>query len=78
MRWREGGQEPVLMKKDEVYKVEFDLWNTSYVVAPGHALRFSISSSNYPRFSVNPNNGKLLPRIYLFLISRSNNKNNNL
>jgi len=60
MRWREGGLEPVAMKRGEVYKVEFDLWNTSYVVAPGHALRFSISSSNYPRFSVNPNNGLLL------------------
>eukprot|EP01036_Dinobryon_divergens_P027208 gene27208-35939_t len=52
MRWREGGQTPVYMKRTEV--------NTSYVVAPGHALRFSISSSNFPRFSANPNNGILL------------------
>lgn len=36
------------------------MWNTSYVVAPGHALRFAISSSNYPRFSINRNNGALL------------------
>lgn len=60
MRWREEGASPVYMKKGEVYKVEVNLWNTSYAVAPGHALRFSISSSNYPRFSVNPNNGLLL------------------
>jgi len=33
------------------------IWNTSYIVAPGHALRFSISSSNYPRFGINRNNG---------------------
>jgi len=60
MRWREGGLEPVYIEKDKVYKVEFNLWNTSYVFAPGHALRVSISSSNFPRFSVNPNNGVLL------------------
>lgn len=60
MRWREGGVEPVFMKKGAVYDVEINLWNTSYVVAPGHALRFSISSSNFPRFSANPNNGVLL------------------
>mmetsp|Transcript_16047 Transcript_16047/g.11574 ORF Transcript_16047/g.11574 Transcript_16047/m.11574 type:complete len:599 (-) Transcript_16047:241-2037(-) len=60
MRWREETLTPVYMQKDEVYKVELNLWNTSYVVAPGHALRISVSSSNYPRFSVNPNNGVLL------------------
>eukprot|EP01039_Chlorochromonas_danica_P009613 gene9613-10628_t len=60
MRWREGGAQPVYLEKDKVYQVEVNLWNTSYIVAPGHALRFSISSSNYPRFSVNPNNGLLL------------------
>lgn len=36
------------------------MWNTSYVVAPGHSLRFALSSSNYPRFSINHNNGALL------------------
>lgn len=60
MRWREGGLEPVYMQNDTVYSAYISLWNTSYVVAPGHALRFAISSSNSPRFSVNPNNGLLL------------------
>jgi putative CocE/NonD family hydrolase len=60
MRWREGGLDPVYMTPNEVYKVELTLWNTSYVVAPGHTLRFSISSSNYPRFDINRNNGILL------------------
>lgn len=57
MRWREGGVEPVLMKKREVYEVNMNLWNTSYILAPGHSLRVSVTSSNNPRFSVNPNNG---------------------
>jgi hypothetical protein len=60
MRWREGGQTPLSMAPGEVYAARLSLWNTSYVVAPGHALRFSISSSNFPRFDVNPNNGILL------------------
>ena len=44
----------------EVYEVSISLWNTSYVVAPGHALEFYIQSSNEPRFHVNKNNGVLL------------------
>eukprot|EP01032_Pedospumella_encystans_P010476 gene10476-12239_t len=60
MRWREGGLTPVMMKPNEVYEVTASLWNTSYAIAPGHALRFAVTSSNYPRFSANPNSGKLL------------------
>ena len=60
MRWREGGLTPVYMEKRTVYKVEMNLSNTSYIIAPGHALRFSVSSSNFPRFNANPNNGLLL------------------
>jgi hypothetical protein len=60
MRWRNGGLEPQYMSKGEVYEAYISLWNTSYVVAPGHALRFALSSSNYPRFSINYNNGILL------------------
>jgi predicted acyl esterase len=60
MRWRYGGLTPLSMAPGEVYEVKLSLWNTSYVVASGHALRVSISSSNYPRFDVNQNNGILL------------------
>jgi putative CocE/NonD family hydrolase len=59
MRWRDLANTalPQPMQPGEVYEVLVDLWNTSYVLAPGHRLHVSISSSNYPRFSVNPNNG---------------------
>ena len=60
MRWRETTLEPVYMEKGTVYKITVDLWTTSYIVAPGHQLRVAISSSNYPRFSVNNNNGVVL------------------
>jgi len=60
MRWRNGGTTPQYLKAGEVYPTSISLWNTSYVLAPGHSLRFAISSSNYPRFSLNANNGLLL------------------
>jgi putative CocE/NonD family hydrolase len=60
MRWRKGGVTPVYLEKGTIYEIKVSLWNTSYVVAPGHALRISVASSNWPRFSVNPNNGLLL------------------
>jgi hypothetical protein len=48
------------MTPAEVYKIEINLWNTSYVVAPGHSLRFAVQSTYYPRFSVDNNNRILL------------------
>lgn len=61
MRWREEpGQEPVYMEKDKVYEITLELSQTSWVIPAGHSLRFSVQSSNNPRFSVNPQNGLLL------------------
>jgi len=60
MRWRNGGLTPQYLTKGEIVQAHASVWNTSYVIAPGHALRVAISSSNSPRFSVNPNNGLLL------------------
>jgi len=59
MRWREY-EGPIPMIPGTVYEVTISLWNTSYIYSPGHSLRFSVSSSNYPRYSVNPNNGNRL------------------
>lgn len=33
------------------------LWTTSFIWATNHSVRVDISSSNYPRFAPNPNNG---------------------
>lgn len=62
MRWRNGGLTPQYLSANmnDVYETTLTLWNTSYVLAPGHALRVAISSSNNPRFDVNRNNGILL------------------
>jgi hypothetical protein len=41
-----------------VYEYKIDLWSTSIVFNCGHRIRLEISSSNYPRFEINPNTGK--------------------
>ena len=37
------------------YPVTIELYPTSLVFAKGHKIRLDISSSNFPRFDVNPN-----------------------
>ncbi|MFX0084661.1 MAG: CocE/NonD family hydrolase [Candidatus Hodarchaeota archaeon] len=38
-------------------EVIIDLWSTAYQFNVGHKIRIAISSSNYPRFAINPNTG---------------------
>ena len=57
MRWRESSTTKVLMLPGQFYKITIDLWPTAYIFNVGHSIRVAITSSNYPRFSVNPNNG---------------------
>lgn len=44
---------------NRIYEVKVDLWTTSIVFAKGHAIRLSVSSSNYPRLEKNMNIGLL-------------------
>lgn len=62
MRWRLGGDTfwpvaPTPVVPGQIYRVEVDCWNTSYVFNKGHRLRVAVSSSNSPRFKANPNLG---------------------
>ncbi|WP_058186912.1 CocE/NonD family hydrolase [Terracidiphilus gabretensis] len=41
----------------KVYEIHLDLWPTSMVFFKGHRIRLEVSSSNFPRFDRNPNNG---------------------
>lgn len=56
-RYRNSFEKPELMKPGEIYELEVDLWSTSLIFNKGHKIRVAISSSNYPRFDVNPNTG---------------------
>ena len=40
-----------------VYELSFELYPTACRFRKGHRIRVDISSSNYPRFDVNPNTG---------------------
>lgn len=62
MRFRNGMEEAKFMdgSNSTVYNALIDLWSTSYFFAEGHILKISISSSNYPRFDVNPNSGSTI------------------
>lgn len=49
----------VAAQSERIYEVKIDLWATSLVFAKGHAIRLSVSSSNYPRLEKNQNVGLL-------------------
>jgi putative CocE/NonD family hydrolase len=56
-RFRDSFTKPELMTPNEVYQLSFPLYPTSNVFKRGHRIRIDISSSNFPRFDVNPNTG---------------------
>jgi len=59
-RLRNGVDREELITPGEIYEMEIDLNYTAYTVVPGHKLGLAISSSNYPRYRVNPNTGEPL------------------
>lgn len=59
LRYRNGGTaEP--LESGKVYACTFPLYPTANRVRAGHRIRLDVSSSNYPRFDVNPNTGDAL------------------
>jgi putative CocE/NonD family hydrolase len=62
MRYRDSLSRAELMKPGEVYKATIHLYPTSNVFAKGHRIRVDVSSSNFPRFDLNPNTGEPLQR----------------
>ena len=61
-RYRNGYERPELLTPGEPYELAFQLFPTSNVFKKGHRMRLDISSSNWPRFDVNPNTGGPLGR----------------
>ena len=56
-RYRNGWERPELMTPDQPYELVFKLYPTSNIFRRGHRIRLDVSSSNWPRFDVNPNTG---------------------
>jgi hypothetical protein len=59
-RFRDSLQQEKLMKPGRIYPFTIKLYPTSNVFKKGHRIRVDISSSNFPRFDVNPNTGEPL------------------
>ncbi|MBI1982925.1 MAG: CocE/NonD family hydrolase, partial [Acidobacteria bacterium] len=59
-RYRDSLEKPAFMKPGEVYAFTIEMYPSSLVFKRGHRIRLDISSSNFPRFDVNPNTGEPL------------------
>jgi putative CocE/NonD family hydrolase len=62
VRVREGYYEETFMEPGEIYEVQIELPPVSNLFNKGHRIRLDISSSNFPRFDVNPNTGEAIGR----------------
>lgn len=63
VKTRNGFEEaaPPLQGQEDVVEIEVDMWSIAWVFDKGHRIGLHISSSNYPRFDVNPNTGAEQP-----------------
>lgn len=59
-RFRDSLKQEKLMQPGAVYPLTIKLYPTSNVFKRGHRIRLDVSSSNFPRFDVNPNTGEPL------------------
>ena len=68
-RFRNGWTHPVPLVPGEVYELVFQLYPTSNIFKAGHRMRLDVSSSNWPRFDVNPNTGGPLGREHRYEVA---------
>jgi putative CocE/NonD family hydrolase len=59
-RFRESLAKETLMRPGEIYPLSIKLYPTSNIFKRGHRIRVDLSSSNFPRFDLNPNTGEPL------------------
>jgi hypothetical protein len=57
-RYRNSSEKPEPLKPGEVTEITVDCWSTSIVFNKGHRIRAIVTSSNYPRFDLNPGTGE--------------------
>lgn len=60
MSYRNGRHTRDLINPGEIYEVDLEPFPTANVFKKGHRIRVDISSSNFPRWDVNPNTGEPL------------------
>jgi putative CocE/NonD family hydrolase len=62
LRFAKDPRKEVFAKPGKIVEVTIDLYTTSNLFLKGHRIRLDVSSSNFPRFDVNPNTGEPLWR----------------
>ena len=65
LRHAENSVHPRLHAAGVVARIRVTLFPTTKLFLPGHRIRLDVSSSNFPRFDVDPNTGEpegLAPR----------------
>ena len=58
LRYADDPEHPRLATPGEVRRIRITLFPTANLFLPGHRVRLDISSSNFPKFDVNPNSGE--------------------
>jgi uncharacterized protein len=59
-RYRNGAASAEMLEPGRPYEFTIEMYPTSILFRHGHRIRLDISSSNFPRFDVNPNTGEPL------------------
>ena len=59
-RYRDGrrAEDVRMMQPGEAAKLDIDLWSVALTFEKGHRIAVHVTSSNFPRFAVNPNTGE--------------------
>ena len=61
-RYRNSWTKPEMLTPEEPAELTITMWPISNVFKKGHRIRLDVSSSNFPRFDVNPNTGEPVGR----------------
>ena len=68
-RYRESLAAEKPMTPGTPYELTIEMYPTSLVFQRGHRIRLDVSSSNFPRFDVNPNTGEPLGQQRRFVVA---------
>ena len=56
-RYQDGYNSTDFLVPSQPTHLLIDMWSTAYRFEPGHRISITITSSDYPKFAVNPNTG---------------------
>ena len=61
LKYRNGMPTPEPVAPGDTAELSIDLWSFSIIFNAGHRIGVQVTSSNYPRFEINPNTGADFP-----------------